>query len=210
MTRNQLIERVLRQIYGGQPTDDSNITFNLVNQWLNDAIGGAVKKNYTDSIQLDGIAYVNNSFYTTYSNLAITQDGSPVNMIYKFTLPQIPIALGRDEGVASIQFRDTSGKASYDAVPLSINQVAYINQLRPIQNKIQYWLEGQFIYAKSDILLNKYTASVRMVSGGDSSNLDSVLNVPDDYMPFIIEYIKQQLVFEQSRPIDVDNNGVDH
>ena len=210
MTRYALIERILRQIYGGQPSDDSNITFNLVNQWLNDAIGGAVKKNYTDSIQMDGVAYVNNSFYTTYSGLTIAADGSPVNMIYKFTLPQIPIALGRNEGVASVKFSDTNGRLSYDAVPLSINQVSYINELRPIQNKIVYWSEGTFIYAKSSILLNKYTASVRMVSGGDSGNLDSVLIIPDDYMPFIVEYIKGQLVFEESRPIDTSNDGVDH
>lgn len=210
MTRYQLIERILRQIYGGQPSDDSNITFNLVNQWLNDAIGGSVKKNYTDSIQMDGVAYINNSFYTTYSGLTISPDGSPVNMIYKFTLPQIPIALGRNEGVASVKFSDTSGRLSYDAIPLSINQVSYINELRPIQNKIVYWSEGTFIYAKSSILLNKYTASVRMVSGGDSSNLDSILIIPDDYMPFIVEYIKGQLAFEESRPIDTSNDGVDH
>ena len=210
MTRNQLIERILRQIYGGQPSDDSNITFNLVNQWLNDAIGGAVKKNYTDSIQMDGVAYINNSFYTTYSGLTISPDGSPVNMIYKFTLPQIPIALGRNEGLASVRFSDTSGRLSYDAIPLSINQVSYINELRPIQNKIVYWSEGTFIYAKSSILLNKYTAAVRMVSGGDSSNLDSILIIPDDYMPFIVEYIKGQLAFEESRPIDTSNDGVDH
>jgi hypothetical protein len=210
MTRNQLIERILRQIYGGQPTDDSNITFNLVNQWLNDAIGGAVKKNYTDSIQMDGVAYINNSFYTTYSGLVIAPDGSPVNMIYKFTLPQLPLGLGRNEGVASVQFKDTSGRASYDAVPLSINQVSYIEQLRPIQNKIVYWSEGTFIYAKTSILLNKYTASVRMISGGDSSDLNSILLIPDDYMPFIIEYIKGQLAFEESRPIDTSNDGNDH
>lgn len=210
MTRYQLIERILRQIYGGQPSDDSNITFNLVNQWLNDAIGGSVKKNYTDSIQMDGVAYINNSFYTTYSGLTISPDGSPVNMIYKFTLPQIPIALGRNEGVASVRFSDTSGRLSYDAIPLSINQVSYINELRPIQNKIVYWSEGTFIYAKSSILLNKYTAAVRMVSGGDSSNLDSILIIPDDYMPFIVEYIKGQLAFEESRPIDTSNDGVDH
>ena len=112
--------------------------------------------------------------------------------------------------MASVQFKDTSGRASYDAVPLSINQVSYIDQLRPIQNKIVYWSEGTFIYAKTSILLNKYTASVRMVSGGDSSDLNSILLIPDDYMPFIVEYIKGQLAFEESRPIDTSNDGVDH
>jgi hypothetical protein len=131
-------------------------------------------------------------------------------MIYKFTLPQLPLGLGRNEGVASVQFKDTTGRASYDAVPLSINQVSYIEQLRPIQNKIVYWSEGTFIYAKSSILLSKYTASVRMISGGNSSDLDSILLIPDDYMPFIVEYIKGQLAFEESRPIDTSNDGVDH
>ena len=80
MTRNQIIERVLRQIYNGQPSDDSNITYGLVNQWLNDAIGVAAKKNYTDNIQLDGVAYVNNSFYTTFKDSAVTDEN---NFTYK-------------------------------------------------------------------------------------------------------------------------------
>ena len=82
MTRKTFIERILRQIYNGQPSDDSSITFNQVNQWLNDAIGVAAKKNYTDSIQMDGVAYVNNSFYTSYSGLTIT---SVNNTTFKFT-----------------------------------------------------------------------------------------------------------------------------
>ena len=49
-----------------------------------------------------------------------------------------------------------------------------------------------------------------MVSGGDSTDLESTLIVPDDYVPMIVEYIKGQLVFERSRPIDVSNDGVDN
>jgi hypothetical protein len=49
-----------------------------------------------------------------------------------------------------------------------------------------------------------------MISGGDSSDLNSTLIVPDDYVPMIVEYIKGQLAFERSRPIDVSNDGVDN
>ena len=100
--------------------------------------------------------------------------------------------------------------ASQTAIPLSINQVAYIDNLRPIQNKILYWTEGKNIYAKSLIPLTAYTANVRMVSGGISTDLNSTLNIPDDYVPMIVEYIKGQLAFERSRPIDVSNDGVDN
>ena len=50
MTRNNLIERILRQVYGEQPNDDANITVNLVNQWINDGLELAAKQNYKDSI----------------------------------------------------------------------------------------------------------------------------------------------------------------
>jgi hypothetical protein len=208
MTRYQLIERILRQIYNGQPSDDSNITYGLVNQWLNDAIGVAAKKNYTDNIQMDGVSYINNSFYTTFKNLDIYAE-TVDNVTYRVDLPSIPVALGRDEGVATLQFVGDK-KTSQTAIPLSMNQVAYQELLRPIQNKIAYWIEGNNIYVKSSIPLTSYKATLRMVSGGDSTDLNSTLIVPDDYMPVVIEYIKAQLVFEKSRPIDQSNDGIDN
>jgi len=206
MTRYALIERILRQIYNGQPSDDSSITYNLVNQWLNDAIGLAVKKNYTDSIQMDGVAYVNNSFYTTYSELDIT---SVDNTTFKLDLPQIPLGLGKNEGVSTLQFSNSKTPTTFGAVPLSMNQVGYQDTLRPIQNKVLYWSQGKEIYMSTGIPLNAYKATVRMISGGNSSDLNSTLIIPDDYVPIIVEYIKGQLAFEKSRPIDTANDGVD-
>ena len=206
MTRYAFIERILRQIYNGQPSDDSSITYNQVNQWLNDAIALAARKNYTDSIQMDGISYVNNSFYTTFKALPVVNENVTT---YSILLPVIPVALGTNEGVATLQFIG-EGKISQTAIPLSINQVGYIDSLRPIQNKLLYWIEGKNIYVKSSILLSQYTANVRMISGGDSTNLQSTLIIPDDYVPMMIEYIKSQLAFERSRPIDTSNDGVDN
>ena len=207
MTRKTFIERILRQIYNGQPSDDSNITFNLVNQWLNDAIGVAAKKNYTDSIQMDGVAYVNNSFYTSYSGLTIT---SVNNTTFKFTLPQIPVALGKNEGLATLNFSNNNTPTTFGAVPLSMNQVGYQDTLRPIQNKVVYWSQGQEVYMSTGIPLTAYKANVRMVSGGDSTDLNSTLIIPDDYVPVMVEYIKAQLAFERSRPIDTSNDGNDN
>ena len=206
MTRYAFIERILRQIYNGQPSDDSSITYNQVNQWLNDAIALAARKNYMDGLQMDGVAYVNNSFYTTFKALPVVNENVTT---YSISLPVIPVALGKNEGVATLQFIG-EGKISQTAIPLSTNQVGYIDSLRPIQNKLLYWIEGKNIYVKSSILLSQYTANVRMISGGDSTNLQSTLIIPDDYVPMMIEYIKAQLAFERSRPIDTSNDGVDN
>ena len=206
MTRYQFIERMLRQIYNGQPSDDASITFGLVNQWLNDGIALAIKKNYTDSIGLDGVAYINNSFYSTYSNITISNVDYDTWLI---NLPQIPVGLGKNEGIAMVQFVDVKGRNSQTGVPLSVAQLAYQEQLRPIQNKIMYWYENNKLYAKSTLMLSAYTGKVRMVSGGDSTDLNSTLIIPDDYVPVIVEYVKGQLAFEKSRPIDSSNDGVD-
>ena len=207
-TRGQFIEQIQRQIYNGYVSDDADITSNLINQYLNQAIGVAAQKNYTDSLQLDGIASVNNSFYTTFSGLAITNEG---DFTYKITLPQVPVALGRNEGVSTLQFKSgTNPKLSHTAIPLTTNQVAYKENIRPIQNKTTYWSEGNFLYAKSVVGLTNYTATVRMISGGDSSDLDSVLIIPENYIPIIVDYIKGQLLFEKKMPQDNSNDGSDN
>lgn len=208
-TRRAYIERILRLIYNGQPTEDSNITVNLVNVWLNDGVALAAKQNYVESIKMDGVAYVNNSFSTTFSGIAITSD-STNNLGYKLTLPQIPLGLGKNEGVNTLRFRDENGFISQSVIWLSSNQVGYADGMRPIPNKIYAYPEGNVVRFTSTLPLYQYTATVSMVSGGDSTNLDSIINVPDDYFPAITEYIKAQLLIEKAQMPDTSNDGMDN
>jgi len=206
MTRRYFIERALRQIYGGFPTDDSEITVNLVNAWLNDAIAVAAKKNYTESVALLGVGSVNNSFYTTFKNLVPSLDS---RLTWKITLPEIPVGIGKNEGISNVVFKDDKGEISQQLIPLTINQSTYFDNFRPIPNKTLYIYRGDSIYVKTVLTLNNYTATVTMISGGNSSDLDSVLNVPSDYFPVMVEYIKAQLAFERAQPKDMANDGAD-
>lgn len=200
------IERILRDVYGGYIPQDSEITINLTNSYLNDGIALAAKQNYTDAIQLDGIAYINNSFYLTFKGLTISADE---DFIYKIQLPQIPVGVGKNEGISTLQFKDATGLLSLTALPLSQNQVGYRQGLRPIPNKIFYWSEGDYIYAETTYILTSggLTASVRMVSGGDSTNLDSNLNIPDDYIPVMDMFVTKLLSKELATPKDAANDG---
>lgn len=206
MTRQHLIERILRQVYGDQPRDDSSITYNLVNEWMNTGIGIAAKQNYKESIQLDGIGYVNNSFYTTFKGLEVESDES---FTWKITLPQLPFGIGRNEGIATLQFKDVIGKVSLPCIPLSENQKGYYQRMRPIPNVILFYPEGTFLYALSTIILSNYTATVGMISGGNSNDLTSVLNIPDDFIPVVIDYCTKMLMLERSQPVDAANDGLD-
>lgn len=209
MTRLVFIRRLLRLVYGGQPTADSNITDNLVNVWLNDGIALAAKQNYKDAIQIDGIGYINNSFYTTFRGLSITTSAEGQNT-YEATLPQIPLGIGHNEGIASVKIYSTLSDKSHDLIPVSENQLSYIDDL-PEMNGVLYWNEGKILKFKTSILLYPtYYAIVRLISGGDSSDLNAEFNVPDDYIPIATEYVKTQLLMERKLPQDVTNDGRDN
>lgn len=206
MTRQHLVEQIRRQIYNGQPSDDAEITEGLVNRYIEEGIAVAAKQNYKENGAIEAVAYINNGFYTTFKGIAVTKDE---NFLWKVTLPQIPLGIGYSEGVSTMVFKDSSGQVGIPVVWLSENQKSFIDSMRPVPNKILAYQEGIFVYAKSTILLSAYTVSVTMVSGGDATNLTSTLNVPPDYVPTIIEFVKAQLAFEKAQKQDLANDGRD-
>lgn len=207
MNRLTYIEMVRRQIYGGQPSADATITVGLVNKWLDIAIAVAAKQNNKDNISIDGISYINNSFYTKFKGLAVTKDE---NFLWKVTLPQLPLGVGTSEGVSTLEFKDSAtNEISYPAVLMSENQRSFSRGMRTIPNKVLAYSQGEYMYALSTLMLSDYTATITMVSGGNSNDLQSTINVPNDYFPIIVEYLKQQLMFALSVPVDNAIDGRD-
>ena len=206
MTRQQLIEQITRQVYGTQASDDASITPNYVNQLINQGIGLMAKQSYKDNIQLDGIGYVNNSFYTTFKNLSVTLDD---NFTWKVTLPQIPFSIGRNEGVSTLRFKNSEGNVSLPVIWLSENQVGYYQTMPQIPGKVLAYYQNDEIYILTTLILNGYSATATIVSGGDSSNLTSNLNVPDDYIPGIVDYVTKILMMARMQVQDNANDGTD-
>lgn len=207
MTRLTYIEQIRRLIYNGQPSDDATITVGLVNTWLDQAIAVAAKKNYTDSITLDGVSYVNNSFYTTFKNLSLTQDSFNV---WKITLPQIPLGIGQTEGISTVEFVDPfTRQISSSAIVITENQRSYAMGMREIPNTLLCYPRGKYIYVEGTLILYLYTANVTMISGGDNTDLNSDINVPNDYFPVMTDYLTKQLMIERQIPVDVENDGLD-
>jgi hypothetical protein len=208
MVRGAYIERILMQIYGQKVTDDAEITFNLVNLYLNDGIGVAAKTCYKEAVQLDGVAYVNNGFYCTFSGLIISADDTD-NLCYKLTLPEIPTGIGRNEGMAELRIKDTNGFTSLPVIPVSINEWGYADSMRPIPNKILGLQEGNLVRMKTSLIMTDFTGTAKIISGGVASDLNSELIVPPDYFPVITQYIREQLILERSIPTDSVNDGQD-
>lgn len=206
MQRIVYIERVLRQVYNGQPPSDATITNNLVNKYINEALAISAKQNYIESLKLDGVAYVNNGFYTTFKGLAITEDEL---FLYKITLPQMPLGIGRSEGVSSLKFKIDANEVSFPAIPLSEDQKGYYRSMRTVPNKLLYYQEGSNLFVISVISLIPYTAIVTMISGGDENDLESELNIPAEWYPTMNDYILKQLLTERNIKKDLVSDGTE-
>ena len=206
MKRGAYIELIRRQIYGGMPGEDAEITVSLVNTWLPQAIGYAAQKNYTNNLKIEGIAFVNGGFYTTFKSLPITKDE---NFLWKVELPEIPPGIGYNEGISTVVFKSDLGEVSYPVVMMNQNQASVSKGMRPIPNKLLGYQNGKYIYVLSTVKLTQYTATATIISGGVSTDLNSELNVPPDYLVDVTEYIKNQLAFERAQPQDVNPDGID-
>lgn len=207
-TRQSFIERILRAVYGTQPSDDSAITVNLVNKWLGDAVAVAAKQNYQENLKIDNIGCVNNSFYTTFSDISIVSETA--TGYFTATLPDIPLGLGATEGISTAQVVSSNGRQSRPVVLLNTSQVNYFDRMVRT-NKVFGFSENKFFKLFCpQVNLANFTLKLRMVSSGDGSDLTSTISVPSDYFPVIVEYVKQQLVFERAQPKDTQNDGVDN
>lgn len=206
MTRKVLIEQIRRMYHGGIPSDDSNLTENEVNNYINESIAYVAKINYTDSIKLDGVETVSDAFYSTFKNLALTLDTD--TGYWYAVLPHPPLGLSRGYGISTVTFPVITGMAKAP-VAISPREIDLMDNMKKPPSKIFYWAEGDKLYFKSPYYnLNGKTPIVRMVSH-ENSDLSSELNVPGEYIADMITWIMGQLNIRKQMPEDTTNDGLD-
>lgn len=205
MVRKIIIEQIRRQYYGGVPSDDANLSESEVNMYLSQAVAYMAKINYTDSIKLDGIENVSDAFYSTFKGISILKDND--TGYYYATLPHPPVGLSRGYGISTVTFPVSTGLAKAP-IPISPRELDYITEIKTPPSKIFYWAEGNQLYFKSYTNLVGKFAIVRMISA-ENTDFDSELNVPEEYLTDIINYVINQLKFRKSIPEDITNDGID-
>lgn len=205
MTRKVFIEQIRRLYYGGVPNDDANLSEKEVNAYINEAMAYVAKVNYTDAIKLDGIESVSDVFYLTFKNLSITRDAD--TGYYSLDLPQVPLGLARGYGISTVTFPTSTGLAK-SPIPISVRELDYLDAVKQPPSKIFYWPEGKKLWFKSYVNLVGKSAIVRMVST-ETSDLDAELNVPQEYIPDIMNLVLNYLKVRKATLEDSVNDGVD-
>lgn len=203
-TRQYVCEQIERVLLAGMPNDEVEITPSLINSYLNGAIAAAAAQAYKESIQLEGEGTVPDGFYATYKGLAITKDND--TGWWNLTLPQQPVGLARGHNISFVFLIAGSGKKN-SAYPISPTEIDFLYNLPKSCADAYYWVDTNVmnLYSCSDI--SKAKAIVRMIVT-QSSNLTDTITMPDDYMPFVFDYMMKVFGIMQQEPHDIANDGV--
>lgn len=203
-TRAQLCEQIRRMLAGGHPNDDFQVTVGLVNQNLNAAIAAAAVKNKRENSDLEGVDYVADAFYSRFKGIAITKEAD--TGYYTAKLPQPPVAVGIGYDITSFKLFSRAGvKTSCIRVPLK--ELDYMHDLDLDLKKVYYWVNGDNVFLQSNVDITGYKITLQMVSS-QSSDLSSVLSVPDNYIPDIVSYMAGIFNIQTNVPVDVANDGI--
>lgn len=204
-TRGQYCESIQRVMASGFPSDDFSITIPLINFYLNSAIGYAIKLNYKEEIQLNGVESVSDAFYATFNGLSITYDAK--TGWYNITLPQQTMGVGAGWDISSFMMVKGSG-AKLFGYPITQKEVPLLYINPKSCNDVYFWVvkNKMEIYSCKDI--TKYQGRVTMLVS-QSNDLDVEVNIPDGYMPVITDYLIKTLGIMMNLPVDISSDAVD-
>jgi hypothetical protein len=204
-TRYQYCEAIQRALAGGFVSDDSELTIPLINFYLNSAIGYAIKANYKEEIQLNGVEAVSDAFYATFTGMNITKDNA--TGWYNISLPQQTVGVGAGWDISSFIMVTGSG-AKIIAYPITNREIAFLYETPAGCKDVFFWTvkDKMNIHACKD--LTKYKGIVTMLVS-QSTDLNESISVPDGYMPLIVEYMTKTLGVMMNMQMDISSDGVD-
>lgn len=203
-TRYHICEMIQRALNAGFASDDTEVTINLVNQYLNSAVAFAAKAMFKESIQIDGIEDVQDAFYASFPNISISLDST--TGLYQATLPQQPAGVSRGWDIAHFMLITGSGKKIF-ANPISPTELVYLYEGESGCNEVYYFVDGATARLHSCQDITKYKANVRMIAT-QSSDLTSPMSIPDTALSIIIDYIAKTLGIQLSISYDTSEDGV--
>lgn len=203
-TRYHICEMIQRALNAGMASDDTEVTINLINQYLNSAVAFAAKAMFKESIQIDGIEDVADAFYASFPNITISIDNT--TGLFQATLPQQPAGVSRGWDIAHFMLITGSGKKIF-AKPISPKELIYLYDGESGCDEVYYYVDGSMARLHSCSDISKYKANVRMLAT-QSSDLTSPMSIPDAALAIIIDYIAKTLGIQLNMVYDNSEDGV--
>lgn len=212
ITRKNVIDQIIRLVYNGIPPDDVEITPNLVNVYLSEAISYLLGQFYMQTYKLDQIGYVPDSVYVYVNNIPLSQD-TQTNYWY-FQLPYMTLSLPSGRQLGYVNVYSGSG-VRYPCYRCDTRELNLMMELPMDRNGIYYWIESQSgksisvyvrLYTQYD--LTNFKAAIQIPTG-HSDNLNDILNIPEDMIVPVIDLVVKFLTGQRQMPEIAHNEKIE-
>lgn len=204
-SKRMLIQRLERHLNNGYPKDDWTVTENQMLLYIDAAIPLVMRGQMFENAKVSGLFETPEAYLATY-DFTITHQHSNTTEWY-ITLPQTPLALPDGYAITDVYFIDGGfeGQRCYYLAP---KRRAY-RDILPKPDGVYFRIEGRkmFLQATSNQPLYNYTISVQMPISR-TSDIDAVMNIPDDALELVFNAVVKQLVQRIQMPFDVVNDNL--
>jgi hypothetical protein len=204
-TYGYIAEQILTTYYKGVRSDDSQYSLRHIASMVAQEVAFMARKNAFENSNNGDITYVNDTFISTYKNIAVSTDATSGDKYA--VLPAVPTALPNNQEIVSVSL---GKKTSKTFIPMR-NKDRFAQSFLPcIRGTVFYYIEDGKLYFDNPENFQFNNLTVKMAGAVPGGNiLDAQLNMPKNYETEIIDKVLQRLLAVSRLGRDNTNDGND-
>lgn len=204
-TKQEIVDEIVYECYGGIPTNDRTISDNFVLRELNNIIAESAVKSAFGTYNLDGVVASDDIFTLTYSNIPLLTDTNTGNKY--FTHPAQPVGIPSKRAMTIFPPANRGGVMSSIFKPLMRGEVTKVRSLPSIKKVFHYTEDGNEYFIDNFQIMSTYnTVNLSIVTSG-ANDLNAFLNMPDDMINAakmaIVPRLRQMMGIADITPLPV-------
>lgn len=202
-TKQQIVDEIIYEAYGGMPSNDRAISDQFVLRKLNDYIAESAVKSAFGAYNLDGCVCADDIFRLTYPPFTLLTDA--VTKVKYFILPDTPVGLPSSRSYEIYPPANRGGVQSSIFKMIGRSEVGYVRSLPAIKKVFCYVDNAQMNFIDAwGIMATFDTVNMSLITSG-ANDLTAFLNLPDDMISgakmIIIPQLRAMMGISDTTPI---------
>lgn len=196
-------EKIATTYYRGIRAQESNFTLRHIAQLISEELAFFAGYNAIENSNQGETTYSNDTFITTFSNIAIQTDSV---LLTKFVpLPSIPTALPSNQEIQKVW---PVGGRKIQIIPISNRSKFSQDQLPTIRGKVLYYIENGNLVFDNPTMFDFPAVNINMIGAmPDGYLLDQTLLLPKNYEGELSKRVIIRLEQTSNKPRDVINDA---
>lgn len=188
--KQQIVDEIIYELYGGTPTVSRAISDNFVVTKLNNHLAGAAIEVYQRNGQLATCSCIDDIFYLTFTGLTLNTD--PVLGVKYFAHPSQPIGLPQKQSIIISPPANRGGVREGIFKPIQRSEVSKVRSLPGVKKVFHYTDNGNEYFVDEFGIMDTFTSVNLSVASAGANDLTAFVNMPDD----MIEVVKTRIIAE--------------